>query len=210
MSREGLELSFLAESEEVAMLRRRVRLHLERWGLSEVADEAQLCVSELVANVITHVGEQTPTALRLTKSDTHVRIEVSDPDARALPTLFAPTEDAESGRGMALLDAVAERWGVILLRDSKVTWCELATGLGTPIRHVAGPGVDRVEKLISFYGRQSVPPRVLRPSQEVAIAEETAIDVIADLLHWLNAHGCDANGALDRAQMHFEAECDAV
>ncbi|WP_447037685.1 ATP-binding protein [Streptomyces sp. DSM 118878] len=142
MSREGLELSFLAESEEVAMLRRRVRLHLDRWGLAEVADEVQLCVSELVANVITHVGEQTPTALRLTKSDTHVRIEVRDPDARALPTLLAPTDEAESGRGMALLDAVTDRWGVTLCGDSKVTWCELATQVCVSSRCTGGLQAD--------------------------------------------------------------------
>ncbi|MGW0824198.1 hypothetical protein [Streptomyces sp. NPDC002845] len=40
----------------------------------------------------------------------------------------------------------------------------------------------------------------------MAIVEEAAIDMIADLLHWLRAHGCDADEALDRAQIHFEAE----
>lgn len=40
----------------------------------------------------------------------------------------------------------------------------------------------------------------------VALAEETAIDLIADLLHWLRAHGCDPDTALDRAQDHFEAD----
>jgi hypothetical protein len=39
-----------------------------------------------------------------------------------------------------------------------------------------------------------------------ATAEEVAIDAIADLLHWLRAHGRDADEALDRAQTHFEAE----
>ncbi|MFI2613353.1 ATP-binding protein [Streptomyces sp. NPDC018584] len=119
------ELPFLAEPKEVAVLRRLVRLHLTRWGLSEVVEAAQLCVSELVANVITHVGEQTPTVLGLSMNDSHVRIQVRDPDTRALPTLLAPEADAESGRGMALLDAVADRWGVTLCGDSKVTWCEL-------------------------------------------------------------------------------------
>ncbi|MFF5775027.1 hypothetical protein ACFY8V_25040 [Streptomyces californicus] len=40
----------------------------------------------------------------------------------------------------------------------------------------------------------------------MAHAEESAIDVIADLLHWLRAHGRDPDSALDRAQTHFEAE----
>ncbi|WP_369217480.1 ATP-binding protein, partial [Streptomyces flavofungini] len=94
-NRESLYLSFLAEPRAVATLRRRVRTHLARWDLAEVADAAQLCASELVANVITHVGEHTPTTLRVTVEDTRVRIEVGDPDPRALPTLLAPTEESE-------------------------------------------------------------------------------------------------------------------
>ncbi|MEV6736786.1 hypothetical protein AB0N14_07485 [Streptomyces sp. NPDC051104] len=41
---------------------------------------------------------------------------------------------------------------------------------------------------------------------EATVAEETVIDVITDLLHWLGAHGRDPDDVLDRAQAHFEAE----
>lgn len=204
--RKSWELPFLAEPEEVAALRRIVRFHLTQWGLPHVVEAAQLCVSELVANVISHVGPQTPTTCGLTMKDTYVRIEVSDPDTRALPTLVAAEADAESGRGMALLDAVADRWGVILRSDSKVAWCELGTGLGSPTGHTGGMRVDRAEALIGLYGERGFPMREVSSSLTVAVAEEAAIDVIADLLHWLRAHGCDPDEALDRAQTHFEAE----
>ncbi|MEU5772391.1 ATP-binding protein [Streptomyces venezuelae] len=128
----------MAEPKEAAELRRLVWRQLTEWGLPEVIEAAQLCVSELVANVVTHVGEGTPTAFALTMNDTCVRIEIRDPDARALPTLLAPDTDAESGRGMAILDAVADRWGVILHGDSKVTWCELATGSRPATDHASG------------------------------------------------------------------------
>ncbi|MGW0536666.1 hypothetical protein [Streptomyces sp. NPDC003032] len=36
-----------------------------------------------------------------------------------------------------------------------------------------------------------------------------AIDLIADLLHWLRVHGCTPEEVLDRAQMHYEAEAEA-
>ncbi|MGW7083952.1 ATP-binding protein [Streptomyces sp. NPDC054871] len=206
--RKGWELPFLAEPEEVAALRRIVRLHLTQWGLPDVVEAAQLCVSELVANVITHVGLQTPTTFGLTMQDTCVRIEVSDPDTRALPTLVAAEANAESGRGMALLDATADRWGVILRSDSKITWCELATGLGSPTGHTGGLRVDRAEALIGLYGEESVPRSGACSVLGVAVAEEAAIDVIADLLHWLRAHGCDPDEALDRAQIHFETEVE--
>jgi hypothetical protein len=42
------------------------------------------------------------------------------------------------------------------------------------------------------------------------VAEESVIAVIADVLHWLRAHGCDVDGALDRAQARYDAELDAV
>jgi hypothetical protein len=43
-----------------------------------------------------------------------------------------------------------------------------------------------------------------------AVAEETVIAANTDLLHWLQAHGRDADDTLDRAQMRFEAECAAL
>ncbi|MFD7946747.1 ATP-binding protein, partial [Streptomyces sp. NPDC059744] len=59
MTRKPWELPFLAEPEEVAGLRRVMRLHLGLWGLSDVSESAEICVTELVANAIRHVGEGT-------------------------------------------------------------------------------------------------------------------------------------------------------
>lgn len=120
-------LDFTAEPEEVSALRRILRLHLGLWGLHEVTESAQLCVSELVSNVITHVGRGTPATLSVSMNGAYLRIEVRDPDPRALPTLIIPPSESETGRGMALIDAVAHRWGVHLLAHQKVTWCELST-----------------------------------------------------------------------------------
>jgi anti-sigma regulatory factor (Ser/Thr protein kinase) len=204
--REPWEMPFLAEARELATLRRVVRHHLELWGLSTVGDTAELCVTELVTNVIRHVGNETPTRLVLSMSGTRLRIEVRDPDTRALPTLLAARADDESGRGMALVDALADRWGVVLHDDAKVTWCELRTGLASAGGHVGGDGVERAEALL----RLCKVTRSVDTGQDgpfnVALAEETAIDVIADLLLWLKAHGCDPDEALDRAQLHCEAE----
>ncbi|MEV2251287.1 ATP-binding protein [Streptomyces sp. NPDC050147] len=126
--RTAWELKCVAEPEGVAALRRIIRLHLVQWGLPHVVDNAQLCVSELVTNVIDHVGVGTPTVLGLSMRGSHVRIELRDPDPRALPALVAAERDAEGGRGMAIVNEVAERWGVLPEADSKVTWCELAAG----------------------------------------------------------------------------------
>src|SRR3954454_20709050 len=99
MSRKPWDLHFLAEPEEVAGLRRVLRVHLGLWGLDELIDAAQLCVSELVSNVIRHVGPGTPASLAVSMKGTRLRIEVYDPDIRALPTLLNQGVNAESGRG---------------------------------------------------------------------------------------------------------------
>ncbi|MEW2632027.1 ATP-binding protein [Streptomyces sp. NPDC048389] len=209
--RKKWELPFLAEARELAALRRIMGLHLRQWGLPHLTDAARICVTEMVSNVIRHVGDMTPTTLAVSMNGTYLRIDVQDPDARALPTLLSAHADDEVGRGMALIDATADRWGVILRADSKVTWCELATGLTAPDGHVGDPGVTRAEALIGLYSsvrhrhrHRHAEPDASRLS--VATAQESAIDVITDLLLWLRAHGCDPDEALDRAQLHFEEE----
>lgn len=157
-----------------------MRSHLERWGLSDLVDDSQLCVSELVSNVIRHVGPGTPATLAVHLAGRYPRIEVHDPDARALPTLMEAGIDSESGRGLALVAATTDRWGVELRPDRKVTWCEL----------VREPGPHEAPTRLTL-----------------ARAEESAINIIANLLHWLQAHGRDPDDVLDRALTRFEASC---
>lgn len=181
-----------------------MRLHLRLWGLSDVAEAAELCVSELVANVIRHVGEGTPSTLEVGMNGTHLRVALRDPDTRALPTLVHAGSDDESGRGMALLDAVSDRWGVILGASSKLVWCDLATSLVTPGGHIDGPRIAKGEACLTLYAGAGGEPA------GVAVLEEAAIDLITDLLHWLSVHGRDMDEALDRAQVRFEAAADGA
>ncbi|WP_436987797.1 ATP-binding protein [Streptomyces sp. enrichment culture] len=205
MPRKPWDIAFTAEPAEVATLRRIMRMHLGVWGLDDLVDEAQLCLSELVANVITHVGPGTPATLAVSLNGTHLRIEVHDPDTRALPILGDAGLDAEGGRGIALVDALADRWGVLLCPDRKVTWCELATNLIAHNGHMTAPGVTRAEALLGFYATVQ-PARRTMSRLGSAAAEETAIAAITDFLHWFRAHGRDADDMLDRAQMRFDSE----
>ncbi|MCX4454860.1 ATP-binding protein [Streptomyces sp. NBC_01340] len=116
-----LELYLPALPKSVPALRRTVRQYLD----APCAD-VQLCVTELVGNVIRHLGEGTPVRVRVVRADGgRTRVEVADPDPRALPVLLRATGDDESGRGLALLDAVALRWGVEQGAAGKTVWCEL-------------------------------------------------------------------------------------
>ncbi|MCQ4209521.1 ATP-binding protein [Streptomyces longispororuber] len=194
-------LAFMAEPSEVAGLRRVMRLHLRYWGLHHLVDAAQTCVTELVANVIAHVGPGTPTELALSMNGTYLRIEVQDPDLRALPTLLDAAADAESGRGMKLVDAVAHSWGVLLKAERKVVWCELATGLRFPGGHVTDDRVDRTEALLRLYRGAGEATRA-----NSQLGKTAAVAMVADLLRWACAHGYDPDEVLDSAQGSFEAE----
>ncbi|WP_406508464.1 ATP-binding protein [Streptomyces sp. NBC_00212] len=205
IDRKAWDLPFLAELEELAALRRIMRLHLTMWGLPHVVESAQLCVTELVANVITHVGPQTPTTLAVSMNGNLLRIEVVDPDTRALPTLLAATTDDESGRGMALVEATAERWGVVLRADTKVTWCELATGLRSADDHLDDPQVARAEVLLGLYCCEAKPAQASASRVSLSVAEEATIEVIVDLLRWLRVHGRDSDAVMECAWGRFES-----
>ncbi|MGW0501177.1 ATP-binding protein [Streptomyces sp. NPDC003007] len=121
-------LELLATPAEVSGVRRALR----SYGI-----DVQLCASELVTNVIRHVGEGVPVTVRLWREEGgRVRLGVTDPDPRALPVLVgAVGAEEESGRGLALLDALAVRWGVEQEAARKTVWCELLVGVpGTPER----------------------------------------------------------------------------
>ncbi|TGB09105.1 ATP-binding protein [Streptomyces sp. MZ04] len=112
------ELSLLAVPKAVPELRRTL----------DARPDVQLCVSELLSNVIRHLGEGTPVTVRVTGAPGRIRVAVTDPDPRAWPVQRKAAGDDETGRGLALLDAVSLRWGVEQGPDSKTVWCELAEG----------------------------------------------------------------------------------
>ncbi|WP_326687316.1 MULTISPECIES: ATP-binding protein [unclassified Streptomyces] len=135
----GLTVALLARASEVAGVRRQIVAHCRRWDVPDaVADLAALCVSELLTNVIVHVGDGAPATVRLTwcggeggsgevdSDSARVRLAVTDADPRPLPAPRAAAPDAESGRGLALIEALSLRWGVERRAPyAKTVWCEL-------------------------------------------------------------------------------------
>jgi hypothetical protein len=80
----------------------------------------------LLTNVINHVGEGTPVTIRLFRApDGRTRLEVTDPDAHAWLIARRPDPHDETGRGLLLLDVLAQRWGEWLTPAGKTVWCEL-------------------------------------------------------------------------------------
>ncbi|MFJ8468827.1 ATP-binding protein [Streptomyces swartbergensis] len=113
----------LEESAETA--RRLVRTALAAWGLDGLTDTAILLVSELVANAVKHTNSRVIRVIVTRPSERFVRIGVVD-KARVMPEFVKPGDDLlTSGRGLLLVDALAERWGTDLYRWGKQVWAEV-------------------------------------------------------------------------------------
>ncbi|MCC9310454.1 ATP-binding protein [Kitasatospora sp. RB6PN24] len=112
-----------ADLAALAPLRARLRAALADWGLAELADTAELLASELLTNALLHSGTGADLAAVVTPEH-RLRIEVSD-GGTGLPRPRAADADATGGRGLLLVDALADDWGVRLRASGKVTWFEL-------------------------------------------------------------------------------------
>ncbi|MGC9541743.1 ATP-binding protein [Streptomyces sp. UG1] len=98
---------------------------LRNWGLP--LDPAAHVVAELAANAVTHgrIPGRDFLLLVYVVCDT-LRIEVTDTRADRLPHAEQPALDAESGRGLTIVDALADRWGVAPgLPPRKTVWAEV-------------------------------------------------------------------------------------
>lgn len=99
--------------------------------------DVALIVAELAANAVTHghvPGRDFE--VRLTRTAARLHIEVSDTRSDAAPT--APGSrpgglTAEAGRGLLIVEALAERWGVEARTPDpgKTVWAEYTYGKGT-------------------------------------------------------------------------------
>lgn len=103
--------------------RRFVSEILATWGEDGCADAASLLVSELVTNAVIHA--RSPVELVVGRgSPSTLRFEVYDSSAR-VPRVRGFDPESVSGRGLALVEAMSERWGVETGITGKHVWFEL-------------------------------------------------------------------------------------
>jgi DNA-binding NarL/FixJ family response regulator len=88
--------------------RRFVAGTLESWELGPLVDTVALLTSELVTNAVVHAGSDVDVVVRLTGAI--ARVEVTDRSELAPAPRHSSVED-DSGRGLALVQALARRWG---------------------------------------------------------------------------------------------------
>jgi PAS domain S-box-containing protein len=107
----------------VGQVRETVSAALRDWHLAECIDTAELLVSEVVTNAIRYA--RTPGDLVVRRAAGAIYIEVSDSDGR-VPRILHPGDEEEHGRGMILVEALADRWGTRPTHTGKTVWCQLA------------------------------------------------------------------------------------
>jgi anti-sigma regulatory factor (Ser/Thr protein kinase) len=98
---------------------------LGEWGCDSFVDASRLLVSELVTNAVLHARTDIELVVRLHPRG--VRVEVHD-GSPAAPVVRRYDDDAMTGRGLALVDELARRWGVERTPGGKAVWFELDEG----------------------------------------------------------------------------------
>jgi anti-sigma regulatory factor (Ser/Thr protein kinase) len=93
---------------------------LDAWGVHE--GDVVLLVSELATNAVLHARSEFDITVR--RIGDRLRVEVTDGNSR-LPSCGTVPEDANSGRGLLLVQALSGSWGVDTTADGKTVWFEV-------------------------------------------------------------------------------------
>ena len=116
-------LDLVARPEAVPRTRGLVRELLDGWGEAALRDDVDLVLSELLANAVLHAPG--PARVVVEQDADGVRLEVRD-TSTVPPRRQASGRAATTGRGLHLVDTLADRWGVVAATTGKSVWFELA------------------------------------------------------------------------------------
>ncbi|MFI6932053.1 ATP-binding protein [Streptomyces sp. NPDC050287] len=127
-------LRLRCSGEGFALARAFTRDTLDCWSLGHHGDDAALVVTELAANAVAHtvagaLATEAEVRLGILFDPAHVLLTVSDP-GDDLPEFTATEGSAllEHGRGLFIVDALAEEWGWTLNPPAgKTVWARLST-----------------------------------------------------------------------------------
>lgn len=112
-----------ADPRAVSEARRQVRAAVRYWRLPVDIDVAALLVSELVTNAITHdeYSGPGPVTLSIHCKEGQLRVDVHDTSPEP-PVLTGASDRDEGGRGLFLVDSLADSWGSYRTADGKAVF----------------------------------------------------------------------------------------
>lgn len=134
------------------------------WDLAEFADDAALCAGELVSNAILHA--RAPFTVGLRRLPGGLRMDVHDDRPDLWPVLVPAQpierELATTGRGLAIVAALAARWGCFTTGVAKTIWVEFsaegqpATEPSIELANVPPPPDARVIEIVDLPTRAAI------------------------------------------------------
>ncbi|MFJ1752925.1 ATP-binding protein [Kitasatospora sp. NPDC088134] len=137
----GVTVHLVAGRGSLARMRRLAVFRLGKAGIGlDLAQDAELLVSELVGNAVRACGDGVPLVVEVATGTDGVRVRVHDPEPGELPRrrgTRAGDRQAEGGRGLLLASALAPGWEVTLTPVGKQVRCLLPH---RPPRSRSGPG----------------------------------------------------------------------
>lgn len=109
----------------VAYVREQALAQVVKAGLRQLGDAVRIVLSELATNAVRY-GQQEAFDVRVRRSGNGVRIEVDDRTLGRFALIRAlPDEAAEHGRGLLIVESLAQTWGTSA--DGRVTWADIGT-----------------------------------------------------------------------------------
>ena len=140
---------------------------LWEWGAAELADAAELLVSELVTNSVNACAGLDLAAIRLVltldKGELAILVRDSHP---GVPLAVQPVADDESGRGLLIVEHLSDRCGWYPLNDpehAKVTWAVL-TAAGQAASRLPTPALPARRRPAPAPARAARAPRPVDPA----------------------------------------------
>ncbi|MFF9624485.1 ATP-binding protein [Streptomyces griseosporeus] len=123
----------------IGQVRRIVSAQLRYWHMDPLIERATLGVTELLSNVHRHARPDKTCTVEMELLLDRLTVSVRDHDPR-LPVVEDADPLATCGRGLAMVAAVSESWGVRPDGDQgKVVWFTLPTATATATRPATVP-----------------------------------------------------------------------
>ncbi|WP_369142782.1 ATP-binding protein [Streptomyces sp. R44] len=174
----------------IGQIRRIISAHLRHWQLDALIDQAVLGVTELLTNVHRHAQPDKHCTVELELLLDRLTVSVRDHDPRLPEVCHADVFDtvddldalATSGRGLAIVGAVSESWGIRPCGAAgKVVWFTLtAPPVGDPVEECARAGYGvRIEAPFAGVGYSRLPGVPLSSPAEPVPAPSVARPVLA-------------------------------
>lgn len=119
---------YCRERRSIPVVRKFARKALVEWECESRMGDVLLCVTELATNALRHgvpPGRGFKVHIYLERIENALRVELHDSgDGEVCPADELPGAEDEGGRGLLLVAALADKWGVGERNPGKIVWCE--------------------------------------------------------------------------------------